>query len=120
LITYHLIGSGAKAKSTSSPDMYALLFFDFASVPESIERLRFDFKQSIVAVWALLQGSTFFFLGLLCVLENVAASRKAVALRDQLRTLLLLTGLFFVAWMIAGNVWCFPNINFLSFNLMRN
>ena len=65
--------------------------------------------QSKVAVWALLQGSTFFFLGLVCFLENLAATRKLIALRDQLRTLLLLTVLFFIAWMIAGNAWwvCF-------------
>jgi hypothetical protein len=63
------------------------------------------FEQSKVAVWALLQGSTFVFIGLLSVLEYFAAARKYIALRDQLRTSLLLTGLFFIAWMIAGNAW---------------
>jgi len=60
---------------------------------------------SAVAVWALLQGATFLLFGLLWVLENRAAVNKAFALRDQLRTLLLLTALFGIAWMIAGNVW---------------
>jgi len=68
--------------------------------------LKYQFSgHSKVAVWALLQGSTFVFLGFLCSLEYLAASRKMVALRDQLRTLVLLTALFFVAWMIAGNIW---------------
>jgi len=68
--------------------------------------LKYQFSgHSKVAVWALLQGSTFVFLGFLCTLEYLAASRKMVALRDQLRTLVLLTALFFIAWMIAGNVW---------------
>jgi len=60
---------------------------------------------SAVAVWALLQGATFLLFGFLWVLENRAAVNKAFALRDQLRTLLLLTTLFGIAWMIAGNVW---------------
>ena len=51
-------------------------------------------------------GSTFFFFGLLWILENRAAAMRAFALRDRLRTLLLLTALFFLAWLIAGNVWC--------------
>jgi hypothetical protein len=73
--------------------------------PIPVADSRFHVLQSKVAVWALLQGATFFFLGLLCVIENLAASRKLITLRDQLRTLLLLTALFLVAWMIAGNVW---------------
>jgi hypothetical protein len=61
--------------------------------------------QSAVAVWALLQGATFLFFGVLWILENRAAVNKQFALRDQLRTLLLLTTLFGIAWMIAGNTW---------------
>jgi hypothetical protein len=61
--------------------------------------------QSIVAVWSLLQGATIFFLGLLWLLENRAAMMNAIALRDQLRTMILVTALFGIAWMIAGNVW---------------
>ncbi len=62
-------------------------------------------KQSTVAVWALLMGSTWFFVGLLWFLESLAASMRAYALRDRIRTLLLLSVLFFFAWLIAGNVW---------------
>ena len=61
--------------------------------------------QSAVAVWSLLQGATILLLGLLWLLENRAAMINAIALRDQLRTMLLVTALFGVAWMIAGNVW---------------
>ena len=63
------------------------------------------FLQSAVAVWALLQGATFLLFGVLWILENRAAVNKAFALRDQLRTMLLLTTLFGIAWMIAGNIW---------------
>jgi len=39
------------------------------------------------------------------ILENRAAAMSARALRDQIRSVTLLTALFGVAWLIAGNVW---------------
>ena len=56
-------------------------------------------------MWSLLMGATIFFLGLLWILENRAAISNAITLRDQLRTLLLLTACFGISWMIAGNAW---------------
>ena len=61
--------------------------------------------QSTVAVWSLLQGATILLLGVLWVLENRAAIMNAIALRDQLRTMLFVTSLFGFAWMVAGNLW---------------
>jgi len=61
--------------------------------------------QSTAAVWALLQGSAIFLLGVLWILENLAASINARAFRDQIRTLILMTLLLSFCWLICGNVW---------------
>ena len=61
--------------------------------------------QPTVAVWAYITATTILFIGLLVVLENFAARTKAVALRDQLRTLITLASLFGIAWWITGNNW---------------
>mmetsp|Transcript_29746 Transcript_29746/g.78495 ORF Transcript_29746/g.78495 Transcript_29746/m.78495 type:complete len:593 (-) Transcript_29746:262-2040(-) len=68
-------------------------------------------NHSIIAVWALLQGSAFFFCGFLWLLENIAAGMRAISLRDRIRTILLLHVLFTLAWMIAGNVWILGDEN---------
>lgn len=80
---------------------------DSFPVPPSdpVTRRNLCASQSTVAVWALLMGSAFFFVGLLWFLEALAATMRAYALRDRIRTLLLLSTLFFFAWLIAGNVW---------------
>ncbi len=61
--------------------------------------------QSTVVVWAVLMGALWLTLGLLFLFEYLAAYLRLFALRDRLRTLLLLGGLFGIAWLIAGNVW---------------
>ena len=61
--------------------------------------------QSAVAVWSLLMGATILFLSFLWILENRAAMMHATTLQNQLRTLILLTACFGIAWMIAGNTW---------------
>ena len=53
----------------------------------------------------MVQGSAALLLGVLWVLESLAARAGAVAARDQLRTGLLLASLFGVSWLVAGNVW---------------
>jgi hypothetical protein len=62
-------------------------------------------RQSTAEVWAVVQGSAALLLGVLWVLESLAARAGAVAARDQLRTGLLLASLFGVSWLVAGNVW---------------
>mmetsp|Transcript_64779 Transcript_64779/g.173829 ORF Transcript_64779/g.173829 Transcript_64779/m.173829 type:complete len:249 (-) Transcript_64779:401-1147(-) len=61
-----------------------------------------------------MQGSAFFFCGFLWVLEYLAAAMRAIALRDRIRTILLLTVMFTLAWMIAGNVWVIGDLNNLG------
>jgi hypothetical protein len=50
-------------------------------------------------------GATILFLSFLWILENRAAMMHATTLQNQLRTLILLTACFGIAWMIAGNTW---------------
>ena len=63
--------------------------------------------QPTVAVWAYIMGSTILFIGVFLIIENLAAQYKMKAVRDQTRTLILLTSLFGVAWWITGNNWYF-------------
>ena len=61
--------------------------------------------QPTVAVWAYIMAAAILFIGFFLIVENIAADYKARGLRDQMRTLILLTSLFAVAWWIIGNSW---------------
>ena len=50
-------------------------------------------------------ATTILFIGIFLILENLAATYKFVGIRDQLRTIILLTSLFGFTWWITGNNW---------------
>uniref|UniRef100_A0A6T8BZW8 Uncharacterized protein n=1 Tax=Cryptomonas curvata TaxID=233186 RepID=A0A6T8BZW8_9CRYP len=61
--------------------------------------------QPTVAVWAYIMAAAILVIGFFLIIENIAADYKARGLRDQMRTLILLTSIFSVAWWITGNSW---------------